>query len=213
MSDQQQSLDDLQHIKRMMERSSRFISLSGFSGIAAGLCALIGAWFAHEKIYCWVKGDCTIDGLIDMGGITLLNDLLWIATITFIGAFVSAFFFTYLRSKKNGIPMWGATTIRLFWNMVIPLTVGAIFIIRLMQLGEYQLIAPGCLIFYGLALVNASKYTLGEIRYLGFGQLALGIMNLWSIGFGLYFWAMGFGVLHIIYGLVMWYKYERTTSN
>lgn len=108
--------------------------------------------------------------------------------------------------------MWGAATIRLFWNTVIPLTVGAIFIIRLMQLGEYQLVAPGCLIFYGLALVNASKYTLGEIRYLGFGQLALGIMNLWSIGFGLYFWAMGFGILHIIYGIVMWYKYERTIS-
>jgi hypothetical protein len=93
--------------------------------------------------------------------------------------------------------------------MVIPLTVGAIFIVRMMQLGEFELVAPACLIFYGLALVNASKYTLGEIRYLGYGQLALGIMNLWNIGYGLYFWAMGFGVLHIIYGIWMWYKYEK----
>jgi hypothetical protein len=209
MTDQQQSLDELQHIKRMMERSSRFISLSGFSGIAAGLCALVGAWFAHQKIYCWVKGDCTLNGLIDTGGINLLNDLLWIATITFLSAFISAFFFTWLRSKKNNIPMWGNATIRLFWNTVIPLTVGAIFIIRLMQLGEFQLVAPGCLIFYGLALVNGSKYTLGEIRYLGYGQLVLGIMNLWSIGYGLYFWAMGFGILHIIYGAWMWNKYEK----
>src|SRR6188474_36877 len=105
MTDQQQSLDELQHIKRIMERSSRFISLSGFSGIAAGFCAMVGAWFAHEKLYCWVKGDCTIDGLIDKGGINLLNDLLWIATLTFVSAFVSAFFFTWLRSKKNNIPM------------------------------------------------------------------------------------------------------------
>lgn len=212
MSDQQHPLDDLQHIKRMMERSSRFISLSGLSGIAAGLCALAGALVAGKKIQCWVKGDCTIDGLIDRGGIQLLNDLLWIATITFISAFISAFFFTWLRSKKNNIPMWGAATIRLFWNMAIPLTVGGIFIIRMMQLGEYELVAPGCLIFYGLALMNASKYTLGEIRYLGFGQMALGIMNLWSIGYGLYFWAMGFGVLHIIYGVWMWYKYEKSIS-
>ncbi|MEJ7589139.1 MAG: hypothetical protein WKI04_16400 [Ferruginibacter sp.] len=209
MPGQQQPLEDLQHIKRMMERSSRFISLSGFSGIAAGICALVGAWFAGKKINCWIKGDCTIEGLMDMGGIQLLNDLLWIATITFIGAFISAFFFTWLRSKKNNIPMWGAATRRLFWNTVIPLLVGAIFLIRMMQLGEYELIAPGCLIFYGLALVNASKYTLGEIRFLGYGQLALGIMNLWYIGFGLYFWAMGFGVLHIIYGVWMWHKYER----
>jgi hypothetical protein len=209
MTDQQQSLDELQHIKRMMEQSSRFISLSGFSGIAAGLCALLGAWFAHKKLFCWVMGDCTIDGLIDLGGINLLNDLIWIATFTFISAFISAFFFTWLRSKKSNIPMWGYATIRLFWNIIIPLSIGAIFIIRLMQLGEFQLVAPGCLIFYGLALVNASKYTLGEIRYLGYGQLVLGIINLWSIGNGLYFWAMGFGILHIIYGTWMWYKYER----
>jgi hypothetical protein len=212
MDDQQQPLEELQHIKRIMERSSRFISLSGFSGIAAGICALAGAWFAGKKIQCWARGDCTIDGLIDRGGIQLLNDLLWIATITFISAFISAFFFTWLRSKKSKIPMWGAATMRLFWNMVIPLTVGAIFIIRMMQLGGYELVAPGCLIFYGLALVNASKYTLGEIRYLGYGQLALGIVNLWSTGYGLYFWAMGFGILHIMYGVWMWYRYEKTTG-
>jgi hypothetical protein len=209
MNEKQQSIDDLQHIKQMMERSSRFISLSGFSGIAAGICALIGAWAAGTKIHCWVEGDCTINGLIDKGGIQLINEMLWIATITFISAFILAFFFTYLRSKKNQIPLWGATSIRLFWNMVIPLTAGAIFIVRMMQLGEFELVAPACLMFYGLALVNASKYTLGEIRYLGYGQLALGIMNLWNIGYGLYFWAMGFGVLHIVYGIWMWYKYEK----
>lgn len=212
MNDQQQSLEDLQHIKRMMERSSRFISLSGFSGIAAGVCALVGAWFANQKIKCFAKGDCNIGGLFETGGIQLINDLLWIATLTFISAFISAFFFTWMRSRKNNLPMWGAATIRLFWNTAIPIAIGGIFIIRMMQLNEFELVAPGCLIFYGLALINASKYTLGEIRYLGYGQLALGIMNLWNIGYGLYFWAMGFGVLHIIYGLLMWYKYERTTA-
>ena len=206
---EQQPLEDLQHIKRMMERSSRFISLSGISGIAAGICALAGAWFASQKINCWVKGDCQLSGLINTGGKTLINELFWIATLTFLAAFVSAFFFTYLRSRKNGTPMWGSTTMRLFWNTVIPIAVGGIFLIRMMQLGEYQLVPPGCLLFYGLALVNASKYTLGETRYLGYGQLVLGLLNLWFIGYGLQFWAMGFGVLHIVYGIVMWWKYER----
>ena len=211
MSEHQQSLQELQHIKKMMERSSRFISLSGFSGIGAGLCALAGAWFAHIKIQCWVNGDC---GSIEKvnNSVQLLNDLLWIATLTFVAAFIVAFIFTWLRSKKNGTPMWGSTTIRLFWNTTIPMVVGGIFLIRLMQLGEFELVAPGCLIFYGLALVNASKYTLGELRFLGYGQLALGIMNLWYVGYGLYFWAMGFGILHILYGIIMWYRYERTVS-
>ena len=209
MSEQQQSLEDLQHIKRMMERSSRFISLSGLSGIAAGVCALVGAWFAYQKISFRHTEDYNLQAIIDTSGIQLLNDLLWIATLTFIAAFISAFIFTFLRSKKNGIPMWGAATIRLFWNTAIPVAVGGIFILRMMHFGEYELVAPACLIFYGLALVNGSKYTLGEIRFLGYGMLALGIMNLWYVGYGLYFWAMGFGILHILYGVVMWYKHER----
>ncbi len=209
MSEQQQSLADLHHIKKMMERSSRFISLSGFSGIGAGICALTGAWFASGKIACLTNGDCSSGGLINAGGIRMINDLLWIATLTFIGAFISAFVFTYLRSKKDNVPLWGSATMRLLWNTAIPLVVGGVFIIRIIQLGVFELVAPACLIFYGLALVNASKYTLGEVRYLGYGQLALGIMNCWFLGYGLYFWAMGFGVLHIIYGILMWYKHER----
>ncbi|UEG51180.1 hypothetical protein LK994_06790 [Ferruginibacter lapsinanis] len=209
MSEQQQTLEELQHIKTMMERSSRFISLSGLSGISAGICALIGAWFAGRKINCWLNGDCGLNRLMRESDLQLLNDLIWIALITFAAALISAFFFTYLRSRKNNTPMWGAATIRLFWNTAIPIAVGGLFLIRLMQLGEFELVAPGCLIFYGLALVNASKYTLGEVRYLGYGQLVLGILNLWLIGYGLYFWAIGFGILHIFYGIVMWYKYER----
>ena len=209
MIQEQQTLDDLHHIKRMMERSSRFITLSGFSGIAAGVCALAGAWFAHNSLISRANGNYTIGGLVSLGGVKLLNDLMWIGVITFISAFISAFFFTYLRSKKDQLPMWGAASIRLFWNTTLPLIVGAIFIVRLMQYEMYELVAPSCLIFYGLALVNGSKYTLGEIRYLGFGQLLLGFINLWCIGYGLLFWALGFGILHIIYGILMWYKYER----
>ncbi len=173
MTTEQQSINDLQHIKTMMERSSRFISLSGLSGIAAGICAMVGAWFASEKINCWVKGDCDLSRLLGSAGGNLINDLFWIATLTFLAAFVLAFFFTYLRSKKNGTPIWGATTMRLFWNTMIPIAVGAAFLIRMMQLGEYQLVPPGCLLFYGLALVNASKYTLSEVRYLGYGMLGI----------------------------------------
>ena len=209
MNTPQQSYDDIQHIKKMMERSSRFISLSGLSGMAAGMCALVGAWFASQRIHCWVKGDCQLSRLIDSGGRPLLNELFWIATLTFTAAFALAFLFTFLRSKKTGTPLWGNTTIRLFWNTIVPLAAGAIFLLRMMQMGEYDLVAPGCLIFYGLALINGSKYTLGEIKYLGYGMLLLGITNLWFTGYGLHFWTMGFGVLHIVYGALMWNKYER----
>ncbi len=213
MNTPQQSLDDLQHIKKMMERSSRFISLSGLSGIAAGLCALVGAWFASNKINCWVKGDCKLSHVIELGGRGLLDQLFWIATLTFVAAFILAFLFTFLRSKKTGTPLFGKATMRLLWNTCLPLLVGAIFLFRMLQLGQYDLVAPGCLVFYGLALINGSKFTLGEVKYLGLGILFLGIINLWYVGYGLHFWAMGFGVLHIVYGVVMWNKYERKAKS
>ena len=209
MNEQHQSLETLKDIKNMMERSSRFISLSGWSGIAAGLCAVVAAYITSQRINCWTIGDCLFPRLYSPGSASLKVELFAIGVITFVVAFISAFAFTYYRSRKNNTPIWSVTVRRLMWNVMIPLVAGALFLIRMIQLEQYELIAPGCLIFYGLALINASKYTLGEIRYLGFGQLALGILNLWMIGYGLHFWVIGFGILHIIYGSLMWWRYER----
>lgn len=220
MDTQHPPLQTIQDIKRMMERSSRFISLSGWSGVAAGICALGGAYAAWNRLEGFRVGSG--GHRVEYGGeITrpvydqlkfLKTDLIWIAVITFVAAFISAFFFTWIRSRKNNTPIWDRTVQRLAWNTILPMLAGGLFLYRSMELDQYNLVAPGCLIFYGLALVNASKYTLGEIRYLGYGQLALGIINLWQLNYGLYFWAAGFGILHIIYGIVMWYRHERVSG-
>ncbi|MBC7722451.1 MAG: hypothetical protein H7068_10540 [Pedobacter sp.] len=215
MNDNKAHLESLKDIKSMMERSSRFISLSGKSGIAAGICALIGAWFANDLVSS--KGEYnSIGNIISRydGYTTTLHEymgekLFTIAFFTFVAAFISAFFFTYLRSIKNRQPIWDVTAKRLMINVSVPIVVGGIFLLKMVWEGAYSFVAPGCLIFYGLALVNASKYTLSEVRYLGYGQLFLGLVSLWFTGYAMYFWAMGFGVLHIIYGFIMWVKYER----
>lgn len=202
MNEHQQSLQELHHIKQMMEKSSRFISLSGLSGISAGICALIGYFLAVETFSKYVHET-------DFNYETLIRQLITISASVLIVALISAFIFTYLRSKKNNVPMWGATTYRLLFNLSIPLFVGGVFLLRILQMQHYFLIAPTCLLFYGLALVNASRYTLIEIRYLGYCELILGIINLWIPGYSLIFWATGFGLLHIFYGAFMWWKYER----
>lgn len=209
MDSQHPPLETLQDIKRMMERSTRFISLSGWSGISAGVCALGGAWAAHSRIDRFLHPAVGRNYYHSDSGALLMKDLMLIAAVTFAAAFISAFIFTWWRSRRNGTPMWDTTVQRLAWNTILPMVVGGIVLLRAIELGYFTLIAPGCLIFYGLALVNASKYTLGEIRYLGYGQLILGIINLWVVGGGLYFWAAGFGILHILYGAIMWWKYER----
>ena len=209
------SLDALKDIRRIMERSGRFISLSGWSGICAGICGLVGAFVATRMLQGFGWNDYTTSGSGEGPGPRLYVDqsviltFIALAAAVFAAAFISAFFFTYAKSKREGIAIWGATAQRLLVNTLVPMVAGGVVVLRLMEIQEYSLIAPACLIFYGLGLINGSKYTLGEIKYLGYLELLLGLINLWVTGFGLVFWAIGFGVLHIVYGLLMWWKYER----
>lgn len=212
MTQQEQSLETLQDIKRMMERSSRFISLSGLSGISAGVCALVGAWLAYDYVFGF-KDFRMHNSAEDYQAVTtssiLDNKLFYIALGTFVAALLSALFFTWIKSKKEGVTIWGKSALRVIINVSVPLLVGGIFLLRLIDFGTFGLVASGCLIFYGLALINASKYTLDDVRYLGYMQVLTGIVGLWFVGYGLYFWAFGFGILHIVYGASMWWKYDR----
>lgn len=205
----QQPGEIVKDIKQLMERSSRFISLSGLSGIAAGICALGAAWVASGMLGTTTSRAYMIRSFRSDTLDVLSIKLLGLAAITFTIAFISAFYLTWRKAKKQNLPVWDYTSRRLCWNMVIPVAAGGLFILGMLQYGEWRFISPSCLIFYGLALVNASKYTLTDIRYLGYCEIVLGLVCMFFIGYGLYFWAFGFGVLHIFYGVIMWAKYER----
>jgi hypothetical protein len=203
-----QPTEALQDIKQLMQRSSRFISLSGLSGIAAGVCALVAAWIARNILKEFFSQYPAELYRSDAGDILSLK-LAGLGVLTFMVAFVLSFLFTSHRAKKMNLPVWDYTSRRLLWNVMVPMIAGGFFIIGMLQYGEWRFVAPACLIFYGLALINGSKYTLSDIRYLGYLEIMLGVISMWFIGYGLLFWAIGFGVLHIIYGTIMWFKYER----
>jgi len=216
-----ESLETLQDIRRMMERSSRFISLSGLSGVSAGVCALIGAYIAHGWIADYygnlVRGG-VIRGYNDLHG-SMYEDaqqlkwkLIGLAIAVLAAALLSSTFFTWRRARKSNLPIWDVTSKKLFINMLIPLIAGGLFVLGMLYHADWDYVAPTCLVFYGLALVNASKYTLTDIRYLGFLEIILGCVSMYYLHWGIYFWTIGFGVLHIIYGLIMWWKYERGGS-
>lgn len=212
MTDQQlpsASLDEIRDIRRMMERSSRFISLSGLSGIAAGLSAMAGAWLASGRIAEYYLVYNERGGYEGPEFHKLKLDLFILALAVLAVALVSAFYFTWRRARHHQVPLWNVSSRNLLWNMIVPLGSGGLFIIAMLQYSEWRFIAPASLIFYGLALVNGSKYTLSDIRYLGYCEILLGLTATQFTGYGLYFWAVGFGVLHILYGAIMWWKYER----
>jgi hypothetical protein len=205
----EQSLETLQDIKRMMERSSRFISLSGLSGVCVGICALIGAFIAHGMIRSYVQNAGTASFPAEAREVFEMR-MLGLAIGVLVAALISSTLFTWRKARKNHLPIWDHASKKLAVNMAIPLIAGGVFAIGLLNHGGWSYVAPACLVFYGLALVNASKYTLTDIRYLGFLEIALGCIGMYFPHEGLYFWAAGFGILHIIYGSIMWWKYERT---
>lgn len=211
---QENHLKTLSEIRSLMERSSRFISLSGLSGVAAGLFALAGATliyvylgvipFENKRAY-YVAAQSA-----NKWGIDYVSFFLVTGAGVLLGAICSGIYFTTRKARRKGQPIWDALSKRLLINLAIPLLTGGLFCMALFLHGLAGLIAPATLIFYGLALVNASKFTLHDIYYLGILEIGLGLIATFNIGYGLEFWAMGFGVLHILYGMIMYWKYERT---
>lgn len=205
MDKQQEHLETLTEIRSIMERSSRFISLSGLSGVVAGIFALAGAFAAYHKLadYNLRLYDNSADVLNYY--IFVIADALCVLTASLIfGSLL-----TMRKAKRQGLAVWDSTAKRLLINLLIPLAGGGIFCLILLYHGLLGLVAPATLLFYGLALINASKYTLHDIRALGICQIILGLISSVYIGYGLIFWAFGFGILHIVYGTVMYYKYEK----
>ncbi|MEC5148144.1 hypothetical protein [Chitinophaga sp. 212800010-3] len=205
----QQHLQALTDIKRLMERSSRFISLSGLSGISAGLSGLIGAFVAHQWLTEYYRKWDTSGVFSVQEFQDLKYRLVILGFVVMAAAIAGGMFFTWRRARKNNLPIWDLTSKKVLINGAIPLGVGGAFIAGLLYNHAEVLVAPTCLVFYGLALINASKYTLPDVWYLGICETLLGIVNLFLLRKGLYFWAVGFGLLHIIYGALMWWKYER----
>ncbi|MFC6997816.1 hypothetical protein [Rufibacter roseus] len=207
MNQQQEQLATLHEIRNIMDRSSRFISLSGLSGISAGLTALAGA-----AVVMWYLSEQNIAYGAD-NNLTLTQDallfLLTVALAVLVVALGLASFFTIRRAHKNNQRIWDNQSKRLVLNMAIPLFAGGVFCAVLLYHSILYLIAPTMLVFYGLALVNGSKYTFSDIRYLGLCELALGLVSGFFVGYGLLSWTIGFGVLHIVYGALLYFKYER----
>lgn len=200
-------LNDISEIKNMMNQSSRFISLSGLSGVLAGIYSLIGAWLAYKTIYSETSTLGSYRNLIISQ--EAIIQLFIIATSVIIFSLVTAIVLSSQKAKKSNETIWNNSSKRLLINFLIPLVTGGIFILFLIEKEMLILVAPLTLLFYGLGCVNASKYTLGDVRYLGISMIFLGLLSTWFLGFGLVFWALGFGFCHILYGSIMYFKYDR----
>ena len=210
MNSKSNYFEDLKIIKKVMEESSRFLSLSGLSGLFAGLIALAGATVAGlliMKSRILLTDDYFAGLSTDGSGIQralLIIDLM----LVLVSAIGISVYFSYRRSLHQGLKIWTPVSKRLLVNLMAPLVTGGIFIIIIYIQYQWQLIIPAMLIFYGLALVSAGKFTYNEVFYLGLAEILTGLSCAFFPAYGFLFWCFGFGFLHIAYGLIMYRKYE-----
>lgn len=198
---------ELAEIKSMMERSTRFLSLSGLAGVLAGIYAFVGAGIA----WYWIYFPSTVYGaeIKPTSTAELQTNLLAVAVVVLLLAIGSAYLLSQSKSQRKSEKFWTAASKRFLLALFIPVVAGGLFSFALIHESAYPLIAPATLVFYGLGLISASHFTLGEIRNLGIGQLILGILAAFFPDYGLLCWALGFGILHVIYGSMMYYRYDR----
>jgi len=201
MKESRDYVQDIAEIRSMMERSSKFASLSGWAGILSGVYALTGAFAAYSLF------DFNPDELFYSS--PNLPAIILLAISVLILAIITAVYLSRRKARTKNENIWNATSKRLLIQMVIPLFTGGALILLLTAHGLIGLAAPLMLLFYGLALINAGEFTIPEVKIMGIIQIILGIIGTWFIEYGLILWAVGFGVVHIIYGIYMHFRYER----
>ena len=198
---------ELSSIRNLMERSTKFISLSGLSGILAGVYALIGAYIGYKLVYTENSGLLFRDFYVN-------DPMVWwpiflVAAVVLVLSVATGIWLTIRQAQKKGENFWNPVSRRLLASLAIPLVTGGLFILILIFRGHYGIIASSCLVFYGLALVAASQFTFSDVKWLGFCEILLGLLAALLPGYGIVFWVIGFGVLHIVYGSVMHFKYNQ----
>lgn len=208
MKTEQEYINDLSEIRSMMERSTKFLSLTGWSGIMAGIYALVGAFLAYTLIYD-SQGQVDLFSLEPQQFSSQKLQLLMLGLLILLLAVGTAVFLSYKKTKRDQQLLWNRATRRLVISMGIPLITGGLFILILIFKGMVGLLAPLTLIFYGLALISAGEFSFKELKQLGMVQILLGLIGTYFMEYGIIFWAIGFGVMHMAYGIYMHLKYEK----
>lgn len=193
--------EDIKAIRQMMEKSSKFLSFNGLSIVVAGLFAIAGAAFAYYYLSripghrSFTPADRTLFLLVD-------------AIIVLAMSVCSVTYFCWRKARKNKLSLLNSTTRRAAYHLLFPLVAGGIFSLIFLLRGDADVAGASTLLFYGLGLINASKYSFNELHLLGIVEVVLGLLAAVFLHKSILLWVAGFGVCHIIFGLIMYYKYE-----
>jgi hypothetical protein len=212
MATEHEYLESIREMRNLMERTTRYLSLSGLAGVLVGLIAMAGIVSLYLAMDIPIGQPVSFNEFIRSGGEAaeaLTGRIVRMAAIVLLLSILAEGVLGYRKARKLGLPLWDATARRMFTALAIPVAGGGIYCLSLIQGGNPDGLASASLIFYGLGLLNAGKYAVPDVGRLGLAVFATGLVAAFFPAWGLVFWGIGFGILHIVYGISIHFKYER----
>jgi hypothetical protein len=208
MKQQTDYLADLQAIRSMMQRSSKFVSLSGWSGVMAGIYGLLAAYLAQQHLR-FDPSAMEAAALTGLNAYAALSGMMALAGGLLVLSIGTAAWMAQQKARKQGEMVWTAASRRLLTDLAVPLLTGGLLLLGLAWMGYHSLLLPTSLLFYGITLYQAGPITYAALRILGLLNITLGFFALLLPQQAMLFWAAGFGLMHIVYGLFIHFRYEK----
>jgi hypothetical protein len=200
MKDKEDYIKDIAEMRSIMERSTKFLSLSGVAVVLIGVYALVAVYIAYQVIGYDPREATSPD---------MINKLLGFGAIVMAVSVITVIFLSRQKAIRRNEKFWNPTFRRLLVHALTPLLTGGILILIFIAKDLPAFIIPLSLVFYGLMLYTAGKFTFPEFQAIGLVEIALGLFSAYYTPYSLGSWAIGFGLVHIGLGLYLYFRYER----
>ena len=178
------AMDNLRYIRETMERSQSFTAVSGVGGVLMGLIALGATFLAvrTETIEAWVA--------------------VWMsAAVLSLG---SALVAMTMKARAAGGSLLVGAGRKFAWNLTPPLLVGGLLTVAMTQMGAAALLPGVWLLLYGRGVVRGGAFSVGVVPLMGLAFMLVGAAALFAPAtWGNLFMAGGFGLLHIVFGILI----------
>jgi hypothetical protein len=179
--------DNLRFIRDTMERAASFTAVPGWGGVAIGVTALVA-------------------GVIAFGRPLHMQFQVWL--VEAVVALALACWTVRAKSVRLSLSLQSKAARRAFLSFAPPLVAGAILSGALYQANVLNIVPGLWLLLYGAAVVTGGAFSVRIVPVMGLCFMFLGAADLLAPpAWGDVFLMMGFGMTHIVFGLVIARRY------
>src|SRR5215203_2992709 len=182
------AIDNLKFIRETMERSTVFTSVPGYGGILMGATAAVAAYIAHSQAYI---RDWLLVWLMEAG------------LAFFIGLLAM-----WQKTKLTKTSLFSTPARKLLMNSLPPMLCGVFITLGLWRFGHFEAMIPVWILTYGAAVVCGGAFSVKAVPLMGWCFIALGAVAFFlPANTGNLMMGLSFGVLHIVFGLIIGRKF------